>query len=92
MLKVSEPVSVKILNVLMINLPDLLVLYFKKEIQDEVNEPVEKKLEVSEYGPLSYVAEYVIGELYQRSKFNRSQIQIQLLLLSLKSSAEMSHY
>lgn len=92
MFLVSNPVSVEILNLIMVNLPDLLVSFYKRGEQNEDSMAIEKSLEESEYGPLSYVAGYIIGKLYRMSKFHRSQtdtqIQIQCLLLSLKSADE----
>lgn len=92
MFSVSNPVSEEILNLIMMNLPDLLVSFYKRGEQNEDSLPIEKPLEQSEYGPLSYVAGYIIGKLYRKSKFHRSQtdiqVQIQYLLLSLKSAGE----
>ena len=75
-------------NLIMIHLPDLLVAFYKRgNVKEKL--PNIKPIEKSEYGPLSYVAGYIISKMYRKSKVAAKQTveraELQSLLLSMKS-------
>lgn len=76
-------------NLIIIQIPDLLVGFYKRgNVKEKL--PDIKAIEKSEFGPLSYVAGYVISKMYRKSKVSArketpEQLELQSLLLSMKS-------
>lgn len=75
-------------NLIMVHIPDLLVGFYKRgNVKEKL--PNIKPIENSEYGPLSYVAGYIISKMYRKSKAavkqTIEQLELQSLLLSMKS-------
>ena len=67
--RVSEAVeiSARALNLVMIHISDLVVGFYKRgNVKEKI--PVIKPIEQSEYGPLSYVAGYIIAKMFRKSK------------------------
>ncbi|CAB4016877.1 Hypothetical predicted protein [Paramuricea clavata] len=85
----SKNMTAPAYNLIMIQIPDLLVGFYKRgNIKEKL--PDIKAIEKSEFGPLSYVAGYVISKMYRKSKVSArketpEQLEIQSLLLSTKS-------
>ena len=76
-------------NLILIQIPDLLVGFYKRgNVKEKL--PDIKPFEKSEFGPLSYVAGNVISKMYRKSKVSAKkdtpkQLELQSLLLSMKS-------
>ena len=77
-------------NLLMIHIPDLVVGFYKRgNVKEKLL--VIKPIEQSEFGPLSYVAGYIIAKMFRKSKATGKgketpeQLELQSLLLSMKS-------
>lgn len=75
-------------NLIMIQIPDLLVGFYKRgNVKEKL--PDIKPMEKSEFGPLSYVAGYVISKMFRKSKTagkeTPEKLELQTLLLSMKS-------
>ena len=81
----------RIANLIMIQLPDFLIGFCNRtnmtSNQTEGDDSV-SKLDPAEYGPLSYIAGYIVSKLHQknRSKKNNSNEEIQTLLHAMKST------
>ena len=85
----SKEMNVPAYNLIMIHIPDLVVGFYKRgNVQEKL--PVIKPIEQSEFGPLSYVAGYIIAKMYRKSKATAGketpeQLELQSLLSSMKS-------
>ena len=85
----SKNMTVPAYNLILIQIPDLLVGFYKRgNVKEKL--PDIKPIEKSEFGPLSYVAGYVISKMYRKSKVSAKkdtpeQLELQSLLLSMKS-------
>ena len=85
----SKNMTVPAYNLIMIQIPDLLVGFYKRgNVKEKL--PDIKPIEKSEFGPLSYIAGYVISKMYRKSKVcarkdTPEQLELQSLLLSMKS-------
>lgn len=85
----SKNMTAPAYNLIMIQIPDLLVGFYKRgNVKEKL--PDIKAIEKSEFGPLSYVAGYVISKMYRKSKVSArketpEQLELQSLLLSMKS-------
>ena len=85
----SKNMTVPAYNLILIQIPDLLVAIYKRgNVKEKL--PDIKPKEKSEFGPLSYVAGYVISKMYRKSnvsakKDTPEQQELQSLLLSMKS-------
>ena len=83
----SKNMTVPAYNLILIQIPDLLVGFYKRgNVKEKL--PDIKPIEKSEFGPL-YVAGYVISKMYRKSKISAKkapeQLELQSLLLSIKS-------
>ena len=89
-------ISIFVINLIMAHRPDLLVAFHKRGCvsvnERELNVTDCKSIEQSEYGPLSYIAGYIIAKMFRKSKVSKSQTpkkaELQLLLSSMKSFNE----
>ena len=86
----SKEMNAPAYNLLMIHIPDLVVGFYKRgNVKEKL--PVIKPIEQSEFGPLSYVAGYIIAKMFRKSKATGKgketpeQLELQSLLLSMKS-------
>ena len=76
-------------NLILIQIPDLLARFYKRgNVKEKL--PDIKPIEKSEFGPLSYVAGYVISKMCCKRKVSAKkdtpeQLELQSLLLSMKS-------
>ena len=92
----SPEISIFVINLIMVHIPDLLVAFHKRGCvsvkERELNVADCKSIERSEFGPLSYIAGYIIAKMFRKSKVSKSQTpekaELQLLLSSMKSSNE----
>ena len=83
----SKDMNAPAYNLIMIHIPDLLVgLYKRGNVKKKL--PVIKPIESSEFGPLSYVAGYIIAKMFRKSKASAKgketpeQLELQSLLFS----------
>ena len=79
----------RIANLIMIHLPERLIHFYNSSKTLAESMPKEQaQLDPAEYGPLIYVAGYVIAKLYQlsRTKKGENSQELQRLLQSIKSS------
>ena len=64
--------SLKVINLIMVHIPDLLVAFHKRGCvsvkERELNVADCKSIERSEYGPLSYIAGYIIAKMFAKAK------------------------
>ena len=84
----SKETSPRALNLIMIHIPDLAVGFYKRgDVKEKI--PAIKPIEQSEFGPLSYVAGYIIAKMFRKSKGTGKetpeQLELQSLLMSMKS-------
>ena len=97
MLRSSELLSCqdyRVANLIMVHLPERLIKFYQtSQTSDTSISKEQAHLNPAEYGPLTYVAGYVIAKLYQvtRNKKTKTNQELQSLLQSLKSS-EPSDY
>lgn len=82
-------------NLIMIEIPDRLVGFFKiansrEEARNNPTQPESKTIELdpSERGPLSYIGGYIVSKMHQKSrnKNNTGSEELQTLVRSLKST------
>ena len=92
----SPEISIFVINLIMVHIPDLLVAFHKRGCvsvkEKELNVADCKSFERSEYGPLPYIAGYIIAKMLRKSKVSKNQTpekaELQLLFSSMKSSNE----
>ena len=92
----SPEISIFVINLIMVHIPDLLVAFHKHGCvivkEKELNVTDCKSIERSEYGPLSYIARYIMAKMFRKSKVFKNQTpekaELQLSLSSMKSSNE----
>ena len=84
----SKEMNAPAYNLLMIHIPDLVVGFYKRgNVKEKL--PVIKPIEQSEFGPLSYVAGYIIAKIFRKSKATGKgketpeHLELQSLLLSM---------
>jgi hypothetical protein len=79
----------------MIHLPERLINFYNSSKTLAESMPKEQaQLDPAEYGPLTYVAGYVIAKLYQlsRTKKGENSQELQRLLQSIRSSEIIKLY
>ena len=83
----SKDMNAPAYNLIMIYIPDLLVGFYKRgNVKEKL--PVIKPIESSEFGPLSYVAGYIIAKMFRKSKASAKgketpeQLELRSLLFS----------
>ena len=82
-------------NIIMIEIPDRLVGFFKIEARAKptMTTTSDLKLDPSERGPLSYIAGYIVSKLYQKTRNKQdSDTELQALLQSLKSTESDNNF
>ena len=86
----------RIANLIMIQLPDFLIGFFNRTNlkQNQAQGDDASKLDPAEYGPLSYIAGYIVSKLHQKNKARRdkSNEEIQTLLHAMKSTVTAQNF
>ena len=90
----SKNMTVPAYNLIMIQIPDLLVGFYKRgNVKEKL--PDIKPIEKSEFGSLFYIAWYVISKMYRKSKIcarkdTPEQVELQSLLLGISRCKTMN--
>ena len=85
----------KTANLVMIQLPDFLVGFYKRThtiAMDNQGED-EERIDPTEHGPLSYIAGYIVGTLHRKNMRKKEKLngEIQSLLQAMRSSEPAEH-
>ena len=79
----------KIVNLVMIQLPDFLVSFYNRtHVKKDDQALEEEKIDPAEHGPLSYIAGYIVSRLLLKNnkKKEKSNEKIQALLQAMRSN------